>query len=115
MSDRVQKLVTYQDLELMIRDAENPVRMQEEASLGFDVGGLEALKERLNNLEAEISKQDIRHYRRVRRAFDRAVVLVIDKICHGCFQALPTSRTRQVSDKGPLPTCENCGRILLWL
>jgi len=115
VSDRVQKLVTYQDLELMIRDAEDPARMKQEASLGFEVGGLEALKKRLSDLEIEISKKDIRHYRRVGRKYERAVVLVIDKICHGCFQSLPTSRTRQVSDEGPLPTCENCGRILLWL
>ena len=115
MSNRVQKLATFQDLELMIQEAQDPALIGQEKSLGFAVAGLDQLKERRDVLAAEISKQDMRHYKRIRRGFDRAVVLVIDKICHGCFQTLPTSRTRMVEEEGPLPTCESCGRILLWL
>ncbi len=115
MSDRVQKLATYQDLELMIQEAQDPTLIGQEKSLGFDVAGLDQLKGRFETLSSEISKRDLRHYQRVRSKFDRAVVLVIDKICHGCFQTLPTSRTRVVQEEGPLPTCESCGRILLWL
>jgi predicted nucleic acid-binding Zn-ribbon protein len=115
VSNRVQKLATYQDLELMIQEAKDPALIGQEKSLGFDVAGLDQLQARLDALAAEISKQDFRNYQRVRRNFDRAVVLVIDKICHGCFQTLPTSRTRVVQEDGPLPICESCGRILLWL
>lgn len=115
MSNRVHRLATYQDLELMIQEAQDPKLIGQEKSFGFDVAGLDQLKDRLETLANEISKPDLRNYQRVRSKYDRAVVLVIDKICHGCFQTLPTSCTRVVQEEGPLPTCESCGRILLWL
>ncbi len=115
MSDRVKDLATLQDLELQIREAKDPATKEKEESLGFVIQGLEKLEAKRDQLLAKIPSADLRHYQRIRRRHERAVVLVIDKICHGCFQTLPTSRTRTVSDRGPLPTCESCGRILLWL
>ncbi len=115
MSERVQRLAQLQDLELMIREVEDPDSKEREEALGFSVNGLAQLRKAHDRLLKIISKQDLRVYQRVRRRYDRAVVPVMNRICLGCFQELPTSRTPEVADGDPLPTCESCGRILYWL
>ncbi len=115
MSDRVQRLAQLQDLELMIREVQDPDRKQQEEELGFSVEGLAQLEKARDRLLKRIPKEDLRVYKRVRRRYERAVVPVLNRICLGCFQALPTSVTPALSDDDPLPTCENCGRILYWL
>jgi predicted nucleic acid-binding Zn-ribbon protein len=115
VSDRVQKLVALQDLELMIREAQDPAHKENEEALGFSMEGLEKLETERERLIKQIPKRDLRLFQRVRRRFDRAVVPVVSRICLGCFQELPTSRTRVLSEDEELPTCENCGRVLYWL
>jgi len=115
VSDRVQRLAQLQDLELMIRETEDPASKEKEEALGFSVDGLAQLQNARNRLVKQIPTQDLRVYQRVRRKYERAVVPVTNRICLGCFQALPTSSKAALSDTGALPTCENCGRILYWL
>jgi len=115
VSDRVQRLAQVQDLELMIREVEDPAGKEKEEALGFSVAGLAQLHNALARLEKQIPRSDLQIYRRVRRKYERAVVPVMNRICLGCFQALPTSSKRALSETGALPTCENCGRILYWL
>lgn len=115
MSDRVQRLAQLQDLELMIREVEDPKSKEKEEALGFSVEGLQQLQNARNRLVKQIPTSDFRLYQRVRRKYERAVVPVMNRICLGCFQALPTSSTSTVADASALPTCENCGRILYWL
>ena len=115
MSDRVQRLAQLQDLELMIREGEDPASKKKEEALGFSVEGLQQLQTARGRLVKQIPTSDFRLYQRVRRKYERAVVPVINRICLGCFQALPTSSKPTVSETSALPTCENCGRILYWL
>ncbi len=115
MSERVQKLAQLQDLDLMIREAEDPASKKKEEALGFSVDGLAQLQKAHDRLLKGISKQDLRVYQRICRRYDRAVVPVMNRICLGCFQELPTSSTPVLAEAGPLPTCESCGRILYWL
>jgi len=115
VSDRVHDLVALQDLELMIRDAQDPASKEKEEALGFAVHGLEELQKARETVVKKIPPRDLRLYERIRGKYQRVVVPVRSRICLGCFQALPTMATRAVSENGPLPTCENCGRILYWL
>ncbi len=115
MSDRVQMLVALQDLELMIREAEDPTSKETEEALGFTMQGIEKLQMDCEQLRKKIPKPDLRLYDRIRRRYHRVVVPVVSRICTGCFQGLPTSRTRTIPTSRPLPTCESCGRILYWL
>lgn len=114
MSERVHKLVGLQDLELMIREARDPNRKESEEALGFPMLGIEKLEQDRDKLRGTILKRDLRLYDRISRRHHRVVVPVVSRICTGCFQELPTSRTRTVSDEAALPTCESCGRILYW-
>ena len=115
MGNRVQVLAHLQDLELMIHEAQDPASKEQEEALGFSVKGLEELEKARDDLVNQIPKQDLRLFRRIRRRYERAVVPVRNRICLGCFQELPTSRTRTVQDNAALPTCESCGRVLYWL
>lgn len=115
MSDRVHNLVALQDLELMIREAQDPSSKEKEEALGFMVDGLVELEKARVAVLKKIPARDLRTYERIRGKFERVIVPVRSRICLGCFQALPTKATRAVSEDGPLPTCENCGRILYWL
>ncbi|MFC1572752.1 C4-type zinc ribbon domain-containing protein [Candidatus Eisenbacteria bacterium] len=115
MSDRVLKLAALQDLELMIREAEDPASKENEEALGFPMQGLEKLEKDRDRLVGQIPKKDLRIFQRIRRRYERVVVPVVSRICLGCFQELPTSRTRSLEEDAALPTCESCGRILYWL
>ena len=114
MSDRAQRLALLQDLELMMQEAEDPARKEKEEAMGFPLEGMAKLEKERQKLLKHIPVADLRTYERIRGKFPRAVVRVAGRICLGCFQTLPTSATRGVSEDGPLPLCENCGRILYW-
>lgn len=114
MSDRAQMLALLQDLELMMQDAEDPARKGTEEAMGFLLEGLPKLEKERRKLLKRIPPADLRVYRRIRSKHPRVVVRVAGRICLGCFQTLPTSATRGIAVDGPLPTCENCGRVLYW-
>jgi predicted nucleic acid-binding Zn-ribbon protein len=109
-------LALLQDLDLMIREAEDPASQQSEEALGFMVDGraIGKLEKERQKLIKRIPTGDLRLYERIRGKHPRAVVRVAGRICLGCFQTLPTSATRGIPADGPLPTCENCGRVLYW-
>jgi predicted nucleic acid-binding Zn-ribbon protein len=114
VSERAQLLARLQDLELMIQEAEDPASKEREEALGFPLDGMAKLQKVRLTLIKQIPPADLRAYERVRRKYRWAVVPVVNRICGGCFQTLPTSATRGVLEGVTLPTCENCGRILCW-
>jgi predicted nucleic acid-binding Zn-ribbon protein len=114
VSDRAQMLALLQDLELMIQEVQDPASKEKEEALGFSVDGLAKLEKERQKLLKRIPPADLRFYQRIRHKYPKAVVRVAGRICLGCWQTLPTSATRGVSEDGPLPTCENCGRVLYW-
>jgi predicted nucleic acid-binding Zn-ribbon protein len=98
----------------MIQEAEDPTSKEREEALGFPLEGLPKLQKVRLTLMKQIPAADLRTYERVRRKYRWAVVPVVNRICGGCFQTLPTSATRGLAESSTLPTCENCGRILCW-
>jgi predicted nucleic acid-binding Zn-ribbon protein len=107
-------LVALQDLEQMIREAEDPASRAELEKLGFPVTGLDGLRTAQAKLEKQIKPQLLTRYRRlVDRCAGRAVVPVVDGFCTGCFTNIPTSFT-SVVHSGKVLTCETCGRMLFW-
>jgi len=113
MHPQLQVLVALQDLELMIRDAEDQETAQEEKDLGFDMGGLEDLKKAQADLEDKLDPRTRGYYRRLTGRFGHAVVPVINNLCMGCFASIPSSFT-SVTHENKILKCENCGRILYW-
>jgi predicted nucleic acid-binding Zn-ribbon protein len=107
-------LVALQDLEEMIREAEDPGNRAQLERMGFPVTGLDGLKAAQKKLEATVSPQLLNRYRRLAdRPGGRAVVPVVDGVCTGCFTNVPSSFTSSVN-AGKVMYCETCGRILFW-
>jgi uncharacterized protein len=113
--DRMQKLSHLQDLEMMLREAEDTTAKKREEDMGFDLHGIEKLKAVRDKWRTQCDPRDLRIFDRIIKRHPRAIVPVEDRICLGCYMALPTSVNPTVTDQDRLLTCENCGRILYWL
>lgn len=112
-TNQAQLLVAFQDLEEMIREAEDPQQRARLESLGFPVTGIEELRSALGALESKISPAMVTRYRRLRQRTGRAIVPVVNGACTGCFNNTPSSFTSSVH-RGKVINCESCGRMLYW-
>jgi predicted nucleic acid-binding Zn-ribbon protein len=113
--DRLQRLSHLQDLELMIRETEDVSAKEREEGMGFIMKGLEKLHSARDKWRNQVDSRDLRLFDRIVKRHPRAIVPVEDRICLGCYMALPTSVSPPSGDQDRLLTCENCGRILYWL
>ncbi|OPX33988.1 hypothetical protein B1H10_04590 [candidate division KSB1 bacterium 4484_188] len=63
-----------------------------------------------------IDKRILRQYQRIRKAKGGLAVVPIKKgSCGGCFSAIPPQRIVEIRELNRMHTCENCGRILVWI
>lgn len=112
-------LIALQDIDEMIREANDPVRATALQDLGFKAQNVEALEALVNSrrkLAAQLDKRTLSLYERVASRFGRAVVPVEGQKCLGCFMGLPTRNVGSAAaSQNRVETCENCGRILYWL
>ena len=106
-------LVALQDLEEMIREAEDPTQRAKLESMGFPVTGIDELRNALEALEGEIGPAMLGRYRRLRQRTGRAIIPVVNGACTGCFTNIPPSFTSSVH-YGKVINCESCGRMLYW-
>jgi predicted nucleic acid-binding Zn-ribbon protein len=83
--------------------------------MGFQLRGLEKLQGARDKWRSQVDPRDLRLFDRIVKRHPRAIVPVEDRICLGCYMALPTSMAPSTGDQDRLLTCENCGRILYWL
>jgi predicted nucleic acid-binding Zn-ribbon protein len=111
MEDQVKHLVALQDLDLMIREAEDSETSSEMKQMGFKLEGIEELQKARDLLATRIKPQLLNRYERLAKSYGRAVVPVTGNLCLGCFVTLPTSYP-SLQTKNTLLTCETCGRIL---
>ena len=111
--DQAKLLVALQDLDLMIKEAEDTTTSTELKDMGFKLDGLKELQLARANLAKRIKPQLLNRYERVSKTYDRAVVPVTGDLCLGCFAKIPTSfRSLSLHEKDRILTCESCGRIL---
>jgi hypothetical protein len=109
--DQARLLVAIQDLDLMIREAEDAETSGEMKDMGFPMDGVSKLRMARDQLASRIKPQLLNRYQRVSQNFERPVVPVTGELCLGCFARIPTS-FRSLHEKSNILTCENCGRIL---
>lgn len=103
-------LVLLQDLDLMIRDAEDPQQTEEVNKMGFKVEGLKSLRAARDELAESIEPRVLRLYTVASsRYIGRAVVPLKDRVCLGCWALQPTGFGTNTSR---VATCQSCGRIL---
>jgi len=107
---QLELLVLYQDIHLMLSDAE-----EEEKKAGFPVKGIDELKKARDEIEKDIEPRYLRSYKRLNSRYKFAIAPVKDDTCLGCCSKLPTSYTARGRDDSAIFTCEQCGRILYWI
>lgn len=112
MSSALSSLVKLQEIDSLIRDAEE--HGKKETSLGFTMENRSALEAARDRVRAEIPRRWLNLYERLQNRFGRAVVPVEDRICLGCFMTLPTSALPADLEEDDPSLCEHCGRILYW-
>ena len=107
---QLELLVLYQDIQLMLQDAE-----EEEKQAGFAVKGLEELKKACLEIEKAIEPRYLRTYQRLSSRYRFAIAPVRDGTCLRCCSKLPTSYIARGRNDRTVFTCEQCGRILYWI
>ena len=103
-------IVLLQDLDLMIREAQDPKASEEATRLGFRFDGLEQLVAAREEIAKTLDRRAMNLYKVAAGRYQgRAVVPVKDRICLGCSAMQPTGFE---TDAARLGTCQSCGRIL---
>jgi uncharacterized protein len=113
--DKLDHLFRLQDLDIMIREVQDPEMKSSEERMGFRHPALEKLLAARARLAEKVPPQDLRLYERISRRHTHAIVPVADRICLGCHMSLPTSAVSLSANPDRILTCESCGRILYWL
>lgn len=109
MNPQEQILVALQDLDLMLKEAEDSQEQLEK--LGFDVSGIAELRKARQHLTEQLENPHLQHYERMAARYGRAVTPVTGDMCLGCFSKIPTSY-RSTIYENKVRMCQNCGRIL---
>ena len=107
--DQAKLLVALQDLDHMIRDAEDAKTAAKMQEMGFTMDGIAEIKKARVELTEHIKPQLLNRYQRVSQNYERIVVPVVKDLCTGCFAKVATSFRYE---KNAVVTCESCGRIL---
>jgi predicted nucleic acid-binding Zn-ribbon protein len=105
-------LIQLHDLDLLLGEARDPKAIARLKKLGLAVEHALALERARTRLLAGIDRRWLNHYQRALHRYGRAVAVVRDRVCQGCFITLPTSISPGLSPS--LTLCESCGRILYW-
>jgi hypothetical protein len=104
-------LVALHDADLLLEEAHAPDGRRRCRALGLALPGVGAVERARRQLHEQLDPHWTRAYERARHRYGRAVVAVRDRVCQGCYMALPTSASPGAE---ALTVCESCGRILVW-
>lgn len=113
MHEQLETLLEMQDLHMQRRALEDGEVRELESGV-FEMGveeALEALEEKLVELEGRLGTAVQERYRRLIGSRHRAVVPVLGGVCYGCFMAVPTSWAADSDPNDKLNVCQNCGHF----
>lgn len=110
MNRELALLINIQNLELQLRDAEDPEKAQQLRDMGMPLDP-EKIRRTIEELLAQVDERQRRYYLRLRERYDNPVVSVWEGHCTGCFANVPTGFD-SASNRDKVKICETCGRIL---
>ena len=108
----VAAILQLHDLDLLLGEMRHPKAAARLRKLGFAANAPDALERSRDKLLANVDRRWLNHYERALKRYGRAVAVVRDRVCQGCFITLPTSASPSPDETMTL--CESCGRILYW-
>lgn len=100
------------DIDLALAEARHPRTAARLKRLGYEPGSEAPLQRARARALAAVDRRWLNHYERAMRRYGRAVAVVRERVCSGCFITLPTSASPNPEEA--LTLCESCGRILYW-
>lgn len=115
MHPQLEVLLQIQDLKTQRRElADGEAHAQVETEeFHIDVDrAVQALDEKIADLEGELEGDVRRRYDRIASGLSRVVVPAIDATCYGCFVSVPTARWPRMAANETVQHCESCGRFL---
>src|SRR5687768_15716907 len=92
MNAHVELLIQIQDLDLMIQEMSNEKTASAEKKMGFEIKGLETLRDTREALAKQVDGALLARYDRIQSRFPRAIVPMRDGVCFGCFVRQPAKR-----------------------
>ncbi len=110
MNRQLALLVSIQNLELQLRDAQDETKAKALEAMGFPMS-VEKIQHDIAGLLEQIEPRHRSYYLRLKTRFENPVVPVWDGHCTGCFANVPTAFT-SVTNVNRVMSCESCGRIL---
>ena len=111
MKEEFQLLIALQDLDIMIKEAQDKSTSNELKSMGFKLTGIDELREARGKLAEKIPQTLLQRYEKLAGHYKVAILPVTGDLCLGCFVKLPTSFF-SAAHSHELLVCENCGRML---
>jgi hypothetical protein len=105
-------ILQLQDLDLLLAELGNSKSPSRLKKLGYPAIEPAVLERARAKLLTGIDRRWMNHYERAAKRFGRAVAVVRERVCQGCFITLPTSASPGTEER--LTLCEQCGRILYW-
>ena len=105
-------MLQLQDVDLLCAELSSPSNVARLRRAGLPAPAVGSLARTRERLLASVDRRWMTHYVRAQARYGRAVTVVRDRICLGCFITLPTSAAP--SGDEVLTLCESCGRILYW-
>ncbi len=115
MRKQVELLIKLHDIDLLIRELDNPEARKKFRKMGFKLKepSIEFLKAR-QQLAKKLPPKILKEYERIMHRYkDRAVVPVLNEFCGGCYVKLPSEFLSRRKEE--IQRCPNCGRFLYWL
>jgi predicted nucleic acid-binding Zn-ribbon protein len=106
-------IVHLGDLDLLLREVQDPASRGRLKKLGFEIDGVAKLDAARSKLAAGVDRRWAHLYERARQRYGRGMVAVRSRVCMGCYVTLPTT-ARPPQSEGLLSLCESCSRILYW-
>jgi uncharacterized protein len=117
MNPQLRLLMELQDLRAQERElaTEGSAALGEQEVKHFHIDISQAraqLRDKIGELEEELSPRIRARYDRVAPVRERVVVPVIRGVCYGCFVSIPTATIGDRERREEIQNCENCGSFI---
>jgi predicted nucleic acid-binding Zn-ribbon protein len=116
MHRQLELLIMLHDVDLLLKESQDANTSKKLRKIGFKTAkAAEKIALARQKLLDELDKEYVDRYERLMTRYDRALAPVLDGICYGCYQVMPTAVATDKDRNREIRLCPNCGRFLYWI
>jgi predicted nucleic acid-binding Zn-ribbon protein len=116
MNRQLELLIMLHDVDLLLKESQDVDTSRTMKKIGFKMAKqAEKIREARQKLIEELDKETVTRYERLMTRYERAVAPVLNGICYGCYQVMPTALATDKNRNKEIRLCPNCGRFLYWI